>query len=165
VSTDPSVPTPARTPTPPRTPPRRGRAVTAVIVGVVASTVAIAAVAALATGRSGSVGASVAEFQGKVATATYDDARSIPSPQRPDWFPDGARDVTVKTPGPRSGADGIKLDAAVPSGTTLPASCTTSGYSQAWDGGGTWPAFVAGDIRACGDWRAVLRDGRLYLWK
>ncbi|MGN8050965.1 hypothetical protein ACTJKO_14895 [Curtobacterium sp. 22159] len=161
MTVDPSVPAH----TPPRTPPRRGRATIAVLVGVVAFAVAVAAVAVLATVRSGSVGAWVAELQGKVSVARYDDGRSVPTSHRPDWFPEGARDVTVKMPGPTSGTDGIKLDAAVPSGTTLPTTCTASGYSQAWDGGGTWPTFGAGDIRACGDWRAVLRDDHLYLWR
>ncbi|MBT2502410.1 hypothetical protein [Curtobacterium sp. ISL-83] len=112
-----------------------------------------------------SPGAMLAEAQGKTLTEHYARPDAVPASDRPSWFPATATDITVKQPGENSDVDGLKIDARVPAGTALPVTCTAARYSQAWDGGGTWPEFTHTPIRACGEWRAVLTDGHLYLWR
>ena len=128
--------------------------------------------AALATGHVPGVaglGAPLARAQGHVERDVYDRPGQVPGADLPDWARVGAERVTVVRPGKAAGAgadDGVRADLAVPAGFSLPSSCTSVEHvGMPFDGGGDdWPDSTGPGAR-CGEWSAVVRDGRLHTWR
>ncbi|CAM3833078.1 hypothetical protein [Nocardioides zeicaulis] len=135
-----------------------------VLLVVVLLAVSIVLGAALVSGRS--PGSWWAQATGHVVVEHHADAADVPDGERPDWLPADADEITVVRPGRAAGgATGTRLDARVPQGTAVPASCAASRRpALPWDGGGDWPDFTAAETLTCDGWHLVARPHHWYAW-
>jgi hypothetical protein len=149
-----------------RTASRTRRIVPLVIVAVIVALViafAIVVVPKLASGLS--LGQSLEELNGQTKTTHFASASGA-SGETPAWVPAAATNLTIEVPGPNSKSPGgVQLDADVPSGFALPATCTPTGQSFPWAHGWSGLDIRTASLEKCGSWTATVVNGHLYAWQ
>lgn len=146
----------------------RRRTFAGIAAGGAVAVLGTAAGAAWMTAPAGadSVGAVWSELSGERSTTTFAAAADAPRRVVPAWTRDVGTDLVVVRPGSANDsvdADAVRVDMAVPSGTSLPVSCEDVPTGIPWDGGGSWPDL--GPAKDCNGWAVAFKDGRLYLWR